>query len=139
MLLKRPGTTSLAIAALSVGIGLTTTMFSIVDAAFLRGLPFDHGGDIVDISRRNVVSHRARGPPIDDYLDWRDAQHSFSELGASSPMRANIASAGELPERNRGAYITTNTLHLLRVRPALGRDFAEGDARPGAPPVALIS
>ena len=41
MLRKRPGTSALAAAALALGIGLTTTMFSIVDGAFLRGLPFE--------------------------------------------------------------------------------------------------
>src|SRR6476620_8666704 len=89
MLLKRPGTSALAIAALALGIGLTTTMFSIVDAAFLRGLPFDDAGRIVTLGRQRVGSAGMGSVPLDDLADWRASQKSFEELAAWSTFTAN--------------------------------------------------
>jgi predicted permease len=140
MLLKRPGTTGLAATALALGIGLTTTMFSIVDAAFLRGLPFDHGERIVALSRvRPGPNGSDLNVPPDDFLDWKSVQHSFEGLAGTTTFPANISSSGRIAERYRGARMTANTLRLLRVRPAMGRDFTDNDGRADAPPVALIS
>jgi predicted permease len=140
MLIKQAGTSALAIAALALGIGLTTTMFSIVDAAFLRGLPFDHAERIVALSRERLNGGLGNqsGTPH-DFVDWRAAQHSFEDLAATSPFPANVSSAGEFAERYRAAAITPNTLRVLRVQPATGRDFADADGQPGAPAVVLIS
>ena len=63
MILKRPLTSGLAIAAFALGIGLTTTMFSIIQGAFLRGLPFEDGHRIVAVSRKVAQQEaRALGP-----------------------------------------------------------------------------
>jgi predicted permease len=140
MLLKRPGTTGLAAIALALGIGLTTTMFSIVDTAFLKGLPFDRAREIVALARQRAGTNNFElNIPPDDFLDWKAAQRSFQDLAGSTTFFANTATTGRPAERYRGARITANTLKLLRVHPALGRDFAEADGRPGAPFVALIS
>jgi predicted permease len=139
MLWKRPGTSLLAIAALALGIGLTTTMFSIVDAAFLRGLPFDEGDRIVALSRQQAGQQGLSRVPPHDFADWRAVQHTFEDLAGSTIFQANTASPGQPPERYRGARITFNTLALLRAQPTIGRDFSEADSRAGAPPVAIIS
>ncbi len=139
MLLKRPGTSALAAAAIALGIGLTTTMFGIVDGAFLRGLPFDHGADILAIGRQRVGSDNLGSIPPHDFLDFKAAQHSFQDIAGSNGFQPNVSIEGQPPERYRGARITWNTLALLRTRPQLGRDFMEADARPDAPPVVLIS
>ncbi len=139
MLLKRPGTSALAITALALGIGLTTTMFSIVDAAFLRGLPFAQADRIQALTRQRLSGGGGGAVPPHDFADWRAAQHSFEDLAADWTFPANVSSSGDVPERYRGASITPNTLHLLRVAPLIGRDFSEADGRPGAPPVTLIS
>ena len=75
-LIKRPGTSGLAIIALALGIGLTTTMFSIVQAAFLRGLPFDRSDRIMYVGRGNAQSPGRPGSvPSDDFVDWKKSQH----------------------------------------------------------------
>ncbi len=138
MALKTPGATLLAVVALALGIGLTTTMFSIVDAVFLRGLPFDEGERIMVLSRQRLDNHRRVGMPVDDVLDLTAAQSAFDDIGAYAPFDGNIAGPGALPERLRAASLTTNTLRVLRARPELGRDFTDDDGRAGAPPVVLI-
>jgi predicted permease len=139
ILIKRPGTSMLAIVALSLGIGLTTTMFSIVQGAFLRGLPFEGSDRIMAISRHNVNRPANNtSTSVDDFLDWRASQQSFEELAAFSGDEV-VVSGGLAPQRYRAADLTANSLHLLRLTPALGRDLTEADSQPGAPAVAIIS
>ena len=77
---KSPGFTATAVLALAVGIGSTSSIFSLLDAVMLRPLPFRDAGRLVMISERppgflrNVVS-----PPT--YLDWRTQNHSFEIWG----------------------------------------------------------
>jgi putative ABC transport system permease protein len=139
MLLKRPGTTILAAAAIALGIGLTTTMFSIVDAAFLRGLPFDRPGELVAIGRQRANDNGFGPVPPHDFVDFHAAQRSFQDIAGATGFQPNVSIGSQPPERYRGARITWNTLSLLRTRPQIGRDFVEADARADAPPVVLIS
>src|SRR5581483_8182751 len=138
MLLKRPGTSLLAISALTLGIGLTTMMFSIVDAVFLRGLPFEQPDRLAVVSRLRIGAPRGGGASTDELIDWRASQRVFEDLGGSSRVEVNLASPGELAQHVRGAYLTINVLRLLRASPALGRGFTDADAAPGAPLVVLI-
>ncbi len=141
MLRKRPGTTALAVTALALGIGLTTTMFSIVNGAFLRGLPFDRADRIVYAGElvRDRGDGRPGGMPVGDYLDYTKSQTALEEIGAFTGLTADVASEGVSPARYSGARVSTNTLHILRVRPAIGRDFVEEDGADSAPPVVIIS
>ena len=103
MLLKRPGTSAIAVLALGLGIGLTTTMFSIVQGAFLRGLPFEESDRIVSIARINATRPTNSLPTTaDDFMDWQAAQQSFEPLAAFSGD-AVVVSGGLTPQRYRGA------------------------------------
>src|SRR5262245_24877268 len=138
-LASRPGTSILAMLALALGIGLTTTMFSIVQGAFLRGLPFEESDRIMYVGRANKDRpDRPNSAPMDDFLDWRKEQRSFVELGAVANMSA-VITGGMAPDRYRAARISANVLPLLRVKPIIGTAFSEQDCQKGAPAVALIS
>jgi predicted permease len=137
-LLKSPALAGVSILALTLGIGLTTTMFSIVYGALMRGLPFERSERIMHLER----NHLARGQeslevPIHDYVDWRAQQRSFEGLAAFYTGTVNI-SGTEKPERYDGAFITANAFGLLRTRAFLGRTFREGEDAPGAEAVALL-
>ena len=143
MLLKRPGTSALAVVALGLGIGLTTTMFSIVHGVFLRGLPFDRSDRILavgDYNRRQAGPPPPRGLIVADYLDVRAAQRSFEDLAASSVSfdRGDLVGPDGIPLRYEAARLTPNALDVLRVQPLVGRGFTEADAQPGAERVLLI-
>ena len=139
MLLKRPGTSALAVFALALGIGLTTTMFCIVEGAFLRGLPFEHAERILVVEPRRGVNPSGGGVSRGDFADWRAAQQSFEELAGFTGQMSALAADGESADRFPSAAITPNLLHVLRIRPIAGRDFTDADARPGAPKVAIVS
>src|SRR5262249_50953081 len=139
MLLKRPGTSLIAIVAFALGIGLTTTMFSIVEGVILRGLPFEESDRIMQVSRATVKEPaRVDAAPLHDLADWRVQQKSFESLAGYGEQQATLSSDDGYPERIRGLRMTPNTLGVLRVRPIVGRDFSDADAAPGAPPVVLI-
>jgi predicted permease len=141
MILKRPGTSLLAVIALGLGLGLTTTMFSIVQGAMLRGLPFEDSHRIMYVGRRSATQPAtSSAQPLSphDFVDYSATQRSFESLAGFTQLSVNVT-GGLAPERYRGARITTNTLRTLRVVPVMGRDFTDADGQPGAPAVALVS
>ena len=138
MLAKRPGTSLLAIVALALGIGLTTTMFSIVYGAMMRGLPFEHGERVVSISRSNPARDQNRmGVPAPDLLDYRAQARSFEGIAAWNNGTINV-SGSEKPERFDGGWVSANAFRLIRARPYLGRDFRDGEDEVGAAPVVIL-
>ena len=69
--------------ALTLGIGLTATMFSIVYGALLRGLPYEESDRIVHIEQNNLaMDFQSLEVSVHDYVDYRDQQRSFDELAA---------------------------------------------------------
>jgi predicted permease len=140
MIGKRPGTSAIAIAALALGIGLTTTMFSIVQGVILRGLPFEESERIAFVARATVQQPAQRGQlPPHDFVDYRDRQTTLESLAGYYRTSVTIASDGGLPERLRGVRMTANAFRVLRVAPLRGRDLTDADAAPGAPAVAIVS
>jgi predicted permease len=137
-LLRTPGVSAVSVVTLALGIGLTTTMFSIVYGALMRGLPFDHGERVVSIRRSNPVRDFRQMPvTLHDFADYRAQQHSFEGLAAFSNGTMNVSGA-EKPERFDGAYMTANAFDLLRAKPYLGRTFRPGEDAVGAPAVVVL-
>lgn len=137
---RQPGLTLLAVMALTLGIGLTTLMFSIIQGAILRGLPFADADRIVavsntdserpDITRLDVLPH--------DFVEWREAQTSFEVFAAHYGGTVNVSGPEGRPERYDGAFMTANGFDVARARPLLGRAFVESDDQPGAEPVVVL-
>ncbi len=137
-LAKQPGLSILSILAFALGIGLTTTMFSIVDGA-LRDLPFERADRLMHLERNNLSQNvESMEVPIHDLLDWRAAQTSFEGLAGFYEGTINLSGDGERPERYEGGFMTANSFDLLGVTPALGRGFAAGEDQPGAQPVVVL-
>ena len=92
MLTKRPGLSSIAILALALGIGLTTTMFSIVYTAVLKGLPFEDSEELVQLFRTwPAQDARFLGVTIHDFGDWREQQTSFDDIAAFFAETVNVS------------------------------------------------
>src|SRR6185503_2763564 len=100
MILKRPGTSAIAIIAFALGIGLTTTMFSIVEGVILRGLPFPEGNRIVIVSKSTVQDPTRRDSvTLHDLADWRAQQKVLDGLAGYSQLQVNLSSDTGFPER----------------------------------------
>jgi putative ABC transport system permease protein len=138
-LLRSPGLTIVAALALTLGIGLTTTMFSIVYGALMRGLPYQDGDRIMAIGRANPAKDiRNQSLPIQDFVDYRKQQQTFTDLAGSTSGTIYV-SGDEKAERFTGAWITANMFHVVGVRPLLGRTFRAGEDTPAGEKVAILS
>jgi putative ABC transport system permease protein len=136
---RRPGATLSGVAALGMGIGLTTMMFSVISSLLLRPLPVPGGGQIVHIEQDNP-QRAEEGLKVlpHDLADWKAQQSSFEDLGGFYTASVNL-SGNDRPERVFGAFVTTNTFQILQVPPRVGRGFIPEDGRVGAPAVVIIS
>lgn len=138
-LAKTPGVAIIAIVTLGLGIGATTTVFSCVNALFLRPFPYTEPLRLMAL-RSDNVSRGWIGSSVSypNFVDWQEQAHSFSGMAAYGGSSFNMAGGTE-PERIEGEAITWNMFGMLGVAPMLGRDFGPDDGKPGAPKVALLS
>ena len=135
---QSPALTLVAIVVLTFGIGLTTTGFSIVYGAILKGLPFPDGERIVLVYRNNPSQNqRQMGVPYADYLNYRAQQHSFDALAADYSGTVNVSGTGEA-ERYTGSWVTASIFDVAFARPVLGRTFRPGEDALGGGAVAVI-
>ncbi|HEX5437885.1 MAG TPA: ABC transporter permease [Gemmatimonadaceae bacterium] len=136
---KTPGFTAVAILALALGIGLTTAMFSVVYGVLIRGLPYPHGDRIAIVYRNNPAQGiRRQSLPIQDFVDYRAQQQSFTALGAYVPGMVNV-SGGERAERVAATWVTADVFQILGVQPMLGRAIRRGEDAPSGAHVAVLS
>lgn len=138
LLVKNPAFSGISVLTLALGIGLTTMMFSIVNGALLKGLPFEEADRLVHLSRNNLeLDFSNMGVPLHDLGEWREQQQVFDGLGAYTTGTFNV-SGTEMADRYDGAWMTANAFDILRARPIMGRTFREGEDAPGAEAVAVI-
>jgi len=134
-----PGVTIPALAVLTLGIGTSTAIFSVVDAVALRGLPFADAGRLVSVAETDLG--RA-GSPVTvarpNYIEWLARQDVFGEMAASAHA-GRAATVSPPIEHLRIVRMTASLFDVLRVAPALGRRLVAADERRGATPVAIIS
>lgn len=136
MLLKNPGLMSLVLLCLAVGIGLNTSIFSLVNLLLLRPLQVPQPGQLVVVTRGEGL-----GPPSSypDYVDYRDNNKSLSGLAAASaaPLSYGDATNGEVI---LGGIVSGNYFSVLGAPPMLGRALSpEEDRVINSRPVAVLS
>jgi predicted permease len=137
-LAKQPALAVLSVLALTLGIGLTTTMYSIVKGG-LSDLPFPEAERLMHLERNNLAQGiDSMEVTFHEFLDWRDGQRSFEGLAGYYQGTANVSGDGERPERYAGAFLSANAFDVLRVQPLVGRTFRPGEDQPGALPVAVL-
>lgn len=136
---KSPGLSAVSILALTFGIGLTTMMFSIVYGALLKGLPFDEGDRFAIVFRANPQDNIDRQSlSIQDYVDVREVQRSFSHFEAFTGGTMNV-SGQDRAERYSGNWASAGLLEMTGVQPILGRTFRPGEDAPGGAKVVVLS
>src|SRR5262245_354984 len=139
MLLKEPGFTLVAILTLALGIGTNTAIFTVINAALLRPLPYEDAEGLVVVTttmRRETVEVRSSSYP--DFVDWRDQNTVFERIAARA--EASFTLTGDAgPERVDGELVSADYFPLLRARAAFGRTFLpEEDSAPDMRRVALV-
>jgi predicted permease len=144
LLMKDRGFTLAAVSVLALGIAANATMFTAVNAALLRDLPFDAPEQIVSLGTRDTRARFVPGPPgyrgvsWPEFQDWKTATGSFSGIAAYFQTAMNVGDDEHAPERLVGAYVSAGLFRLLGRQPQLGRDFSESDDRPGTNAVVIL-
>ena len=139
MFKKHPGLLAVVVLSLGLGIGVNTTMFSLINAVILRPLAaVEEPNSLVDLYTSSeglefgAVSYR-------DYVDYRDRNQVFSGVISQGLVLISLSNSGQ-NEIVPGALVSGDYFSVLGVKPALGRGFLpDEDKSPGAVPVAVIS
>jgi putative ABC transport system permease protein len=130
---------TVAIVCLSLGIGLNTTIFSIVDGVLLQAYPYTDPDRILVLGERNQKARDRAGVSFLDLRDWREATTTFTTIAGSEARALTVADATTEPERHLGAAISWDLFPMLGQSPILGRGFTAADDQPNAPGVVLLS
>jgi putative ABC transport system permease protein len=134
---RSPGFAAAAILTIAIGIGANTAVFSVVNAALLRPLPYPDQDRVLDVSNSWQGTPRAAVSPA-EYFDYRGTEgKEFSAFGVYAFGADNLTGAGE-PVRLRVGYVSASVLPALGVAPVTGRTFTAEEERSGRS-VALIS
>ena len=135
---KSPGLTIIATVALTLGIGLTTMMFSIVYGAIMKGLPYSEGSRIVEVRRDQPSRGNTRmSIPIAEYEDFKEQQKSLDNFVGWYSGTVNVSGTGDA-ERYDGSFVTAGVFELTRVQPILGRTILPGEDIQNGQRVAVI-
>jgi predicted permease len=139
---KNPAFAAVAVLTLGLGIGVCTSMFSVVHAVLIRPLPFREPERLVWIENVFGGGLSGRTSRVDTFNGWREQAKSFESLGAYFAFfdygRLTLSGAGE-PERLRGVGISGNLLAVLGVPLLHGRSFTAEECAWEGPGAALLS
>lgn len=143
VLARAPAFTIVAILVISLGIGATTSLFTVVHSVLLKPLPFKDPSRLIRLYEHeaqgnfpyNVVSGGVFG-------EWKKQSHGFSDLALVSGDGTEYGlsgTGGQLPEKVHASECTWNLFRILGVEPALGRSFAAADDQPSAAATTILS
>jgi predicted permease len=129
------------IGTLALGIGINTTVFTLVNAVLFKPVPVPGGERIVTIANQNQVKPDRRfrtGVSWPDYLEYKAQSRSFLGIEALDRDQGIISEPGNPPERFRMARVTPGLFSLIRTPPIAGRGFTPADGQAGAEAVVLL-
>lgn len=138
-LLRAPGFTAVAVVTIALGIGVNSTIFSLVNAVLFRPLPVESPEELVDIYGRSVTSSDHGTHSYPNFVDYREQTETLSGVMAFTNFFANLSIAGS-SELVIGEIVSRDYFRVLGVQPAIGRAFvADEFAAVGASPVTILS
>lgn len=131
--------TAIVVVCLALGVGINSTLFSVIDGVMIQSLPFVEAERLLILNEtfeRGGV--REAGVSYQTLRDWKAQSTALSAIVATSGRSITLSDGAE-PERYAGAAITWDLFPTLGVPPALGRPFNPQDDRTGAEPVVILS
>ena len=140
-LARRPAFTAVVVLTLALGIGATTSIFSVVHGVLLRSLPYgkpERLVTIVGVPTDEDTAKVASAASHPDFVDYRAAARSFEQMAAYRAWAWTLTGREMNPTVLEGAAITANLLPTLRVQPALGRNFLPEEERPGGARLVIL-
>jgi putative ABC transport system permease protein len=135
MLRTHPGFTTVAVLSLALGIGVSTAMFSVINAVLLRALPYPNPAQLVRVVQRD-------GRPdvtLSEYEVAREQSRVFSSIAAYRGAGERRLSFGGGQDWISAMVVTTDFLRTLGVQPAIGREFDASETAPGGPQAVILT
>jgi putative ABC transport system permease protein len=137
MLTRNPGFTAVAVITLALGIGASTSIFSVVDAVLLRPLPYPDPQRIVTVWEQEANGHRTHlADP--NFLDFRAQNRTLSALAVFN-YGPDAVSGGNEPQRLQVGYVSQDFFRVLGVDPIRGRTFARNELVEHGAPAMIVS
>jgi putative ABC transport system permease protein len=136
-----PRFTLLATAALALGIGATTVIFSVIHAVLLHPFPYVDSDRLVSFFVSDVKGGGKGGRNYflgPEFRQYQEQNRSFDQVIGIDSTDVILTGAGD-PEHIRAGFVTANTFSVLGVAPLIGRAIGGDDGKPGASPVAVLS
>lgn len=127
---KSPGFAGIAILTLALGIGLNTSMFSLMNLLLLQPLPFPDRDHLVRVFRTTPQLQTADHLPA-DYLELAREAKPFADLAAYRLWGLTLAQPGHPPVQLNSLRVSASFFPVLGLRPQLGRFFTADEDRPG--------
>lgn len=138
MLLRNPGFAIIAVLTIALGIGANTAIFSVVETALLRGLPYAEPQALFHVWERTPQKEYSQREF--SYPDYQDYQQNkvFSGLAAYTGAGGILSGKGE-PQRVFAPAVSANFFKVLGVEAVMGRTFQDGEDKPGAPRTIVLT
>jgi predicted permease len=123
---RRPGATAIAVLTMTLGVGATTVLFSVVSGVLLKPLPWPEPDRLVRVTETRLGATQRSGSFLTNgtYLTWRQNRSTIEDIGGWSTETVTLTGAGE-PRRIRIASTTPSTFTVLRASPATGAGFVD--------------
>jgi len=135
---RSPVFSAAVVLTVALAIGANTAIFSVVNTVLVRPLPFAAPDRLVQVGEKNDAMHLPIfGVSVLNYLSWKEQTETL-QLAAIGFGTYSLSGSGE-PEQFTGSPITPSLLPVIGVSPIAGRGFTDGEDRPGAPRVVMIS
>jgi putative ABC transport system permease protein len=142
-LARQPGFTAAAVLTLALGIGATTSMFSVVRGVLLEPLPYERPDQLVSLWTRYLpqsgqdIPQFPLSPP--EMIDYREQTRLMQDVVPYGMLDRTLGGDADAPQRVRTGFLGEGMFELLGVRAAIGRTFAPEEEEPDAAPVVVLS
>jgi predicted permease len=137
LLIKDRWFTAAVVVALALGVGVNTTVFTVINGWNLRDLPVDEPDRIMHLGTLDAQG-RTGGVSYLDFVDWRVGLRAFTGVAAYADTSMNLGVEGHPADHLGGSFVSANAFGVLRESPIVGRDFRPEDDQPGAAAVVII-
>ena len=136
-LAKNPGFSAVAVITLALGIGASTSIFSVVDAVLLRPLPYPNPRQIITVEEQEAHGHYAHlADP--NFLDFRAENHTLSGLAMFTSIPQSV-SGGSEPVRVNIGLVSQDFFKVLGVEPFRGHTFTRDEIVEHGAPAIIVS
>jgi putative ABC transport system permease protein len=140
VLIANPGFSAVAIAALALGMGANTAIFSVVNAVLLAPLPYAQSDRIMRIERGFKGNEGGASVSVPKFMAWKKANQTFQAMAIYdfSGPGLNLGS-GDRHEQIKGIHVSSEYFQAFSVSPSIGRTFLPQEDQPNGPRAAVLS